>query len=36
MTEDHQRFARARIARGSGVSVYEVNQLVDRFFDARR
>jgi signal recognition particle subunit SRP54 len=27
---------RARIAKGSGVAVYEVNQLVDRFFEARK
>ncbi|HEY2172555.1 MAG TPA: signal recognition particle protein [Mycobacteriales bacterium] len=27
---------RSRIARGSGVSVFEVNQLVDRFFEARK
>jgi signal recognition particle subunit SRP54 len=27
---------RARIAKGSGVAVFEVNQLVDRFFDARK
>jgi len=27
---------RARVARGSGVSVFEVNQLVDRFFEARK
>ncbi|PRC54014.1 signal recognition particle protein, partial [Mycobacterium sp. ITM-2017-0098] len=27
---------RMRIANGSGVTVAEVNQLVDRFFDARK
>ena len=27
---------RARIAKGSGVAVFEVNQLVDRFFEARK
>jgi signal recognition particle subunit SRP54 len=27
---------RARIASGSGVAVFEVNQLVDRFFEARK